>query len=93
MAYENRKYVIINASEVSSVDFSQVNETSASTLRYSVDNSKTFVKFDGNTPSFLSGKTQYNHTEMLTLLDGKTQYTHSQIRTILDGEDWTEDLE
>ena len=70
MAYENRKYVIINASEVSSVDFSQVNETSASTLRYSVDNSKTFVKFDGNTPSFLSGKTQYNHTEMLTLLDG-----------------------
>ena len=78
MAYENRKYVIINASEVSSVDFSQVNETSASTLRYSLDDSQTFVKFDGDTPSFLSGKTQYNH---------------SQIRTILDGTDWTEDLE
>ena len=71
--YENRKYVIINASEVGSVDFSQVNETSASTLRYSLDDSQTFVKFDGDTPSFLSGKTQYNH---------------SQIRTILDGEDW-----
>jgi len=55
MAYENRKYVIINASEVGSVDFSQVNETSANTLRYSVDDSKTFVKFDGDTPSFLSG--------------------------------------
>ena len=78
MAYENRKYVIINASEVGSVDFSQVNETSASTLRYSNDDSQTFVKFDGDTPSFLSGKTQYNH---------------SQIRTILDGEDWTEELE
>jgi hypothetical protein len=78
MAYENRKYVIINASEVGSVDFSQVNETSADTLRYSVDDSKTFVKFDGDTPSFLSGK---------------TQYTHSQIRTILAGEDWTEELE
>ncbi len=78
MTYENRKYVIIDASEVGSVDFSQVNETSANTLRYSVDDSKTFVKFDGDTPSFL---------------DGKTQYTHSQIRTILDGEDWTEDLE
>ena len=71
--YENRKYVIINASEVGTVDFSQVNETSASTLRYSNDDSQTFVKFDGDTPSFLSGKTQYNH---------------SQIRTILDGEDW-----
>jgi len=78
MAYENRKYVILNASEVSSVDFSQVNETSANTLRYSLDNSQTFVKFDGDTPSFLSGK---------------TSYTHSQILTILDGEDWTEDLE
>ena len=69
MAYQ-RKYVIINASEVGSVDFSQVHETSASTLRYSVDNSKTFVKFDGNTPSFLSGKTQYNHSQMYTILDG-----------------------
>ena len=78
MGYENRKYVIINASEVSSVDFSQVNETSASTLRYSLDGSQTFVKFDGDTPSFLSGK---------------TSYTHSEIRTILDGTDWTEELE
>ena len=77
MAYENRKYVIINASEVSSVDFSQVHETSASTLRYSLDDSQTFVKFDGDTPSFL---------------DGKTQYTHSEIRTILAGEDWSEEL-
>ena len=78
MAYENRKYVIINASEVGTVDFSQVNETSADTLRYSLDDSKTFVKFDGDTPSFLSGK---------------TSYTHSQILTILDGEDWTEEEE
>jgi hypothetical protein len=78
MAYENRKYVIINASEVGTVDFSQVMETSANTLRYSLDDSQTFVKFDGDTPSFLSGK---------------TQYTHSQIRTILAGEDWTEELE
>jgi len=78
MAYENRKYVIINASEVDTVDFSQVHETSADTLRYSLDDSQTFVKFDGDTPSFL---------------DGKTQYNHSQIRTILDGTDWSEDLE
>ena len=77
MAYENRKYVIINASEVGSVDFSQVNETSASTLRYSNDDSQTFVKFDGDTPSFL---------------DGKTSYTHSQILTILNGEDWSEEI-
>ena len=70
MAYENRKYVIINASEVGTVDFSQVHETSASTLRYSVDGSKTLVKFEGGTPSFLSGKTQYNYSQICTILDG-----------------------
>jgi len=77
MAYENRKYVIIEASEVSGVDFSQVNETSASTLRYSLDESQTFVKFEGDTPSFLNGK---------------TAYTHGEILAILAGTDWTEEV-
>jgi len=64
-----RKYVIINADEVDSVDFSQVDETSANTVRYSVDNSQTFVKFDSDTtPSFLEGKTQYSHSEILAIL-------------------------
>lgn len=71
----SKKYVIIDASDVSSIDFSQVMETSASTLRYSVDGSQTFVKFEGATPSFL---------------DGKTQYTHSQILTILATDEWTD---
>ena len=70
---ENRKYVIITASEVSSVDFSQVLETSASTLRYNNAGTKTFVKFEGDTPSFLSGKTQYTHSEMLAELN-KTEW-------------------
>ena len=65
----NRKYVIINADEVSSVDFDQVDETSESTIRFSLDGSKTFVKFDSDTtPSFLEGKTQYTHSEILTIL-------------------------
>jgi len=68
------KHVIINASEVSSVDFSQVIETSVDTLRYSLDNSKTFVKFDGDTPSFLNGKTSYTYSEMITILDGSDWY-------------------
>ena len=65
------KYVIINASEVSSVNFSQVNETSVDTLRYSLDDSQTFVKFDGDTPSFLNGKT---YSEMITILNGEDWY-------------------
>ncbi len=71
----SRNYVILDASEVSSVDFDQVLETSADTLRYSLDNSKTFVKYEGNKPRFLYGK---------------TAYTHSEIVTILSGSDWTD---
>jgi hypothetical protein len=69
-----RNYVIINKSEVANVDFSKVKETSVDTLRYSIDGTKTFVKFEGNAPTFLSGK---------------QQYTHSQILEILAGEEWT----
>ena len=64
----SRKYVIIDADEVSSVDFSQVFETSAQTLRFSLDGEQTFVKFEGSTPDFLDGKTQYTHSEILTIL-------------------------
>ena len=63
-----RTYVIINSSDISSVDFSEVVETSADTLRYSLDGTKTFVKFDGNTPAFLQGKTRCTHSEILDIL-------------------------
>ena len=70
----SKTYCIISSDDVSSVDFSQVFETSAETLRYSVDDSQTFVKYEGSKPRFLYGK---------------DPYTHSQMLTILDGEDWT----
>ena len=66
---EDIKYVIINSSEVSSVDFSQVLEDSADTLRYNNNKTKTILKFKGETPSFLNGKTQYTNSEMLEQLE------------------------
>jgi hypothetical protein len=68
--FMSKTFVIIDASEVSSVDFNQVLETSPSTLRYSLDGSQTFVKFEGDTPSFLEGKTANTYSEMLTILSG-----------------------
>ena len=65
-----RNYVIIDASEVSSVNFNQVLETSEDTLRYSLDGSKTFVKFEGPTPAFLAGKQARSHAEILEILSG-----------------------
>ena len=69
-----RKYVIIDASDVATIDFDQVLEGSARTLRYSLDGSQTFVKYEGSKPRFLYGK---------------QTYTYSQILTILEGENWT----
>jgi hypothetical protein len=66
--FANRRYVIIAADEVSTVDFGQVIETSADTLRYNLAGDKSFVKFEGDTPSFLDGKTQYTHAEILAIL-------------------------
>ena len=63
-----RNYVIIDASEVSSVNFNQVLETSPSTLRYNLAGTQTFVKYEGDTPSFLEGKTALDRSEMLAVL-------------------------
>ena len=73
----SRNYLIIQSSELSKVDFSQVLETSASTVRKSIDETKTFIKWEGDTPSFVSN---------LTSTEGP--YTHSQISVILDTDAW-----
>ena len=70
--YDNRHWVIISAADVSNIDFTQVYETSADTLRYSIDESQTFVKYDGDMPSSVnacSSKSQeYSHSEILSIL-------------------------
>lgn len=62
----NRKYVILNTGE--SVDFSEILESESDSLRYNVEETKFLVKFEGDTPSFLEGKTIYSHSEILAIL-------------------------
>ena len=64
-----RQYVILNATEAQAIDFSEVLETSYETLRWNNDNTKTFVKYEGDTPAWLVGKTAYTKAEMLTILN------------------------
>jgi len=64
-----RKYVIVNSSEVSNLDFSQLVDSSE-TSRYSLDGSKILVRFEGDTPSFLIGEPQYTNEEILSILAG-----------------------
>jgi hypothetical protein len=67
-------YVIINSSEISSVDFDQVSNTNADMLRRSLDNSQALLKYAGTQPSFLLGKTEYNSEEIKTILSGPEWY-------------------
>ena len=68
--YPNRKYVIIPTSKVEDIDFDQIKEKDAKSLRLSEDGEYTFVKFEGDTtPDFLDGFTQYTHAEILVILN------------------------
>ena len=69
MSRENTKYVIIPLSKVEDIDFDQVMQTSVRTLRLSEDGEYTFVKFEGDTPSFLDGYTQYTYSEIMNILN------------------------
>jgi hypothetical protein len=80
MAYENREFMIFNVSELPQIDFTQVLETSIDTVRKSVDETKTFVKWDGTIiPSSV---------DSLTTKEGP--YTYEEILIILATPEWTD---
>ncbi len=66
-----RQYVILNADEVSTVNFDEVLETSVDTLRYNLAGDETFVIYDGSKPRCLYGKDTLSHSAMLTVLAGE----------------------
>lgn len=79
MHFENRHYVIFDVSEVSAIDFSEVKETSQETIRKSLDEAKSFIKYEGAMPA------------SVTSLTTKTrEYSHEEILSILSGQEWVE---
>jgi hypothetical protein len=77
--YDNRRFMIFNVSELNQIDFNTVLETSAETVRKSVNETKTFVKWDGSIPSCVNN---------LTTKEGP--YTYEEILTILATTEWTD---
>lgn len=78
--YTGRQFMIFLVSELHLIDFSQVLETSADTVRRSVDGLKTFVKWDGDAvPSSV---------EALTTKEGP--YTYEEMLEILATPEWTD---
>jgi hypothetical protein len=76
--YEDRNYIIFPVDQLNLIDFNQVLETSAETVRKSVDGSKTFVKWNGEQPSCISN-----------LSNTEGPYTHTEILEILSTGEWT----
>jgi hypothetical protein len=77
--YDNRRFMIFNVSELNQIDFNTVLETSTETVRKSVNEMKTFVKWDDVIPTCISN---------LTTKEGP--YTYEEILTILATTEWTD---
>lgn len=77
--YANRRFVIFDVTELGDIDFSQVFETSADTVRKSVDQTQTFVKYDMPQPSSVAALTTKSQ-----------EYTYDEILVILAGPTWTD---
>jgi len=76
--YDNRKFMIFNVSELQDINFTEVLETSIDTVRKSVDEQKTFVKWDGTMPECVTN-----------LVTKEGPYTYDEIILILDTPEWT----
>lgn len=76
--YSNREFMIFTVDELDQIDFTQVLETSKDTVRKSVDESKTFVKWNGPIPE-----------SVLNLQTKEGPYTYEEMLEILAGPEWT----
>ena len=70
--YQNRKWVIVNVSDITDEMVANSIQSSLATLRKSLDNTKAILKWDGDTPSCFDGMTTYTHSEILTELAKNT---------------------
>lgn len=77
-----KHYLIIPSSRVPEIEFGQVLEDGPAYLRYSLDNSKTFIKWIGETPDCVNN---------IISVGGEYwgPYNHEEIIEILYTEEWT----
>ena len=105
--FPNRRWLIIPATEVESIDFSQVHQNSAETLRYSIDGTKTFIKYDIRVVESDIVKTLLNPESMVEETfttpagvygrpsfwdESYPELTHEEIINLLSTEAWSEPL-
>jgi len=72
-------YGIIQTSDLSNIDFSQIGETSADTLRYNLANTEFVIKWN-TTPTFISDGSVVPVSEL----------THEQALVLMATAEWSE---
>lgn len=102
--FENRRWLIIPTTLTGSIDFTQVLEASTETLRFSVDGTKTFIKYDvlivteSYTQSYINAETGETETRTIDAgtygrpdiySDEYAEYTHQEILELLSTSEWT----
>ena len=103
--FPNRRWLVVPATDVETIDFNQVLEHSAEGLRYSIDKTKTFVKYEVNeiTASYSTVGMDAETGEEISILheagvygrpsfylDSYSEYTHSEILALLSTDEWTD---
>jgi hypothetical protein len=78
--YENRQFAIFSTTELPLINFSEVLETSADTVRISTDGTLTFVKWD-------DGQEVPPSVQALTTVQGF--YTYDEMTEILSSPEWS----
>ena len=69
-----RTYAVINLSDIGLIDFNQVGQTSAGTVRRNIAQTQFVIKWEqGHTPTFIADGSvvpvgTYNHTTILQLM-------------------------
>lgn len=77
----NLTYVIFDVTELNTISFNQVLQTSAETCRLSVDGTQTLVKWQGTVPS------------SVTALNTKGPYlSQDEILIIMETPEWTDPI-
>ena len=65
----NRKYIILDTNELSGLNYNELLTTSQNTARVNLAGDKALVSYEGTIPNALSGKTEYNNTEIRAIVD------------------------
>ena len=105
--FENRRWLVIPSSLTGSIDFNQVLESSPESLRFSIDGTKTFIKYEINEvledQTYTGINSETGEETTYTIVAGVygrpsiyseeyPELNHEEILNLLSTEEWTQPI-